>query len=58
MQVKKLSIIDKILNVTALLLVVSIFLKAIFDMDTNYDVGWYHLPFAAGATHLNSVQEY
>ncbi|MGL4883147.1 MAG: hypothetical protein ACRC8K_19120, partial [Waterburya sp.] len=25
----------------------AIFLKAIIDVDTNYDVGWYHLPFAA-----------
>ena len=47
MQKKEIGIIDNILALIALILVVSMFLKAIFDMDTNYDVGWYHLPFAA-----------
>ena len=36
-----------ILSLIATIVVVSIFLKAIIDIDTNYDVGWYHLPFAA-----------
>jgi len=27
-------------------LIVAIFLKAAIDVDTNYDPGWYHLPFA------------
>ena len=31
----------------ATLLTISIFLKAIFYVDTNYDTWWYHLPFAA-----------
>ncbi len=35
------------LSFIAITLTLSIFLKAIFDMDTNYDVSWYHLPFAA-----------
>ncbi|BAZ43270.1 hypothetical protein NIES4102_02700 [Chondrocystis sp. NIES-4102] len=40
-------IIEKILSAIALVIVVAIFLKAIIDMDTNYDIGWYQLPFAA-----------
>jgi len=40
-------ILEKILSVIALIVAISIFLKAIFDIDTNYDVGWYQLPFAA-----------
>ena len=39
--------IETILSVLAIALVTGIFLKAIFDVDTNYDPGWYHLPFAA-----------
>ena len=27
-------------------LIVAIFLKAVLDIDENYDPGWYHLPFA------------
>lgn len=40
-------ILEKILSAIALVIVISIFLKAIIDMDTNYDIGWYQLPFAA-----------
>ena len=47
MQKKDFSVTDFVLSAIALVLVVSLFLKAIMDMDTNYDVGWYHLPFAA-----------
>ncbi|MEM8831602.1 MAG: hypothetical protein AAGE96_19910 [Cyanobacteria bacterium P01_G01_bin.19] len=47
MQNKNLDKIDIFLSLIALALLISIFLKAIIDMDTNYDVGWYHLPFAA-----------
>ncbi len=39
--------IETILSLVAIALVTSIFLKAIFDLDNNYDPGWYHLPFAA-----------
>ena len=38
--------IETILGVVAIALVTSVFLKAILDIDTNYDPGWYHLPFA------------
>lgn len=41
------NIIDYAFAIAAITLLISLFLKAIFDMDTNYDVGWYHLPFAA-----------
>ncbi|MCC0178928.1 hypothetical protein I4641_18330 [Waterburya agarophytonicola K14] len=40
-------VLEIILNSIAIIVAVSIFLKAIIDIDTNYDVGWYHLPFAA-----------
>lgn len=47
MQKKNRQVLEGILKLIALILAISIFLKAIFDIDTNYDVGWYHLPFAA-----------
>ncbi len=40
-------ILEIILSLIAIIVATSIFLKAIIDIDTNYDVGWYHLPFAA-----------
>ena len=40
-------VLEIVLSLIAIAIVVSIFLKAIIDIDTNYDVGWYHLPFAA-----------
>ena len=39
--------IETILSAIAIILVTSVFLKAILDIDTSYDPGWYHLPFAA-----------
>ena len=39
--------IETILSLIAIIVVISIFLKAILDIDNNYDPGWYHLPFAA-----------
>lgn len=39
--------LELILSTIAIIFAVSILLKAIIDIDTNYDVGWYHLPFAA-----------
>jgi hypothetical protein len=44
---KNRQVLEKILSAIALIVVTSIFLKAIIDMDTNYDIGWYQLPFAA-----------
>lgn len=38
--------IETILSVLAIVLVAAIFLKAVLDIDNNYDPGWYHLPFA------------
>ena len=38
--------IETILYPVAIALVTSVFLKAILDIDNNYDPGWYHLPFA------------
>lgn len=39
-------IIETILSVSAVVLIVAIFLKAVLDVDNNYDPGWYHIPFA------------
>ncbi|MEM6611803.1 MAG: hypothetical protein AAF652_06010, partial [Cyanobacteria bacterium P01_C01_bin.72] len=39
--------IETILSAIAIILVTAVFLKAILDVDINYDPGWYHLPFAA-----------
>ena len=39
--------IETILSAVAIAVVISIFLKAIIDIDSSYDPGWYHLPFAA-----------
>ncbi|MEN9871984.1 MAG: hypothetical protein RLZZ171_2976 [Cyanobacteriota bacterium] len=39
--------LEIILSLIAIIICGAIFLKAIIDVDTNYDVGWYHLPFAA-----------
>ncbi|MEN9565381.1 MAG: hypothetical protein RLZZ69_577 [Cyanobacteriota bacterium] len=47
MQKKQQRIIEIILSAIALVVTILIFLKAFIDIDTNYDVGWYHLPFAA-----------
>ncbi|MEY2859225.1 MAG: hypothetical protein RLZZ74_3538 [Cyanobacteriota bacterium] len=38
--------IEVILYLVAIVLISAIFLKAILDVDNNYDPGWYHLPFA------------
>ena len=38
--------IETILATVAIALVTLVFLKAILDIDNNYDPGWYHLPFA------------
>jgi hypothetical protein len=43
----KLNPLEIILGSIAAILTISIFLKAIIDIDTNYDTWWYHLPFAA-----------
>lgn len=47
MQKKKFDSLEIVMSLIAIAITISIFLKATFDMDTNYDVGWYHLPFAA-----------
>ena len=39
--------IETVLSTVAIAVVISIFLKAIIDIDSSYDPGWYHLPFAA-----------
>ena len=39
--------IEIALSAIAITIATAVFLKAIFDIDNNYDPGWYHLPFAA-----------
>ena len=38
--------IETVLYAIALTLAASVFFKAVVDVDSNYDPGWYHLPFA------------
>jgi hypothetical protein len=47
MKKKSTSNLEIVLSLFAITICVSLFLKAIIDVDENYDVGWYHLPFAA-----------
>jgi hypothetical protein len=35
------------LNLAAIIVVISIFIKSVIDVDPSYDSWWYHLPFAA-----------
>jgi hypothetical protein len=42
----KKSIIEFVLQLLALIVTISIFLKATIDVDLNYDAWWYHLPFS------------
>ena len=44
---KNRQVLETILKAIAIIIAISIFLKTIIDIDTNYDVGWYHLPWAA-----------
>ena len=39
--------LETVLLLIAIAITSSIFLKAIIDLDINYDPWWYHLPFAA-----------
>lgn len=47
MQKNQPQILETILKAIALVALLLIFSKAFIDIDNNYDVGWYHLPFAA-----------
>lgn len=47
MRKDKSQVLEIILSAIALTVATSIFLKAIMDLDNNYDIGWYQLPFAA-----------
>jgi len=43
----KIGITEVILSAIALLMLLLLFFKAVINIDTGYDAGWYHLPFAA-----------
>ena len=58
MQKKNRQVLEIILSLVAIILMTSIFLKAIIDLDANYDVGWYHLPFAARIWGIVPEQAY
>ncbi len=47
MQKNNRQVLEITLSLIAIIVAVLLFFKAIIDIDTNYDVGWYHLPFAA-----------
>lgn len=50
--------LETLLQAIAFLALVLIFLKAIIDIDTNYDTWWYHLPFAARMWGIVPVEEF
>lgn len=47
MQRFKSNSIETAMSAIALVLLISLFVKAVINLDTGYDTGWYHLPFAA-----------
>ena len=47
-----------ILQLLALIVTISIFLKAIIDVDTAYDTWGYHLPFAARMWNIVPAEQY
>jgi hypothetical protein len=51
-------VLEIILGAIALMIATLIFLKALIDVDTNYDVGWYHLPFAARIWGIVPVESF
>ncbi|MFB2974805.1 hypothetical protein [Microseira sp. BLCC-F43] len=44
---KKIFNVKTLLNLVAIIVTVSMFLKSVIDVDRSYDSWWYHLPFAA-----------
>lgn len=50
--------LEIVLILIAALVTISIFLKAIIDIDTNYDTWWYHLPFAARIWGIVPVEKF
>ena len=52
MQKARKQVLENILNAIAIMVTASIFLKAVIDIDPNYDVWWYHVPFAARIWHI------
>lgn len=50
--------LEIVLILIAVLVIISIFLKAIIDIDTNYDTWWYHLPFAARIWGIVPVEKF
>ena len=50
--------LEAFLQAISLLVTLSLFLKAIIDIDTNYDTWWYHLPFAARIWGIVPVEKF
>jgi hypothetical protein len=57
LQVKQLGL-TTILQLIALIVTISIFLKAIIDIDTSYDTWGYHLPFAARIWQIVPAEQF
>ena len=47
-----------ILNIIAIAIAISIFLKALIDVDISYDTWGYHLPFAARIWNIVPAEQY
>ena len=50
--------LEIILISIATIVTISIFLKAVIDIDPNYDTWWYHLPFAARIWGIVPVDQF
>ncbi|WP_019507377.1 hypothetical protein [Pleurocapsa sp. PCC 7319] len=50
--------LEAVLQAIAFLIMFLVFLKAIIDIDTNYDTWWYHLPFAARMWGIVPIEEF
>ncbi|MDJ0690519.1 MAG: hypothetical protein QNJ41_18665 [Xenococcaceae cyanobacterium MO_188.B32] len=46
------------LNLLALTIAISIFFKAIVDVDRSFDTWWYHIPFAARLWNIVPAEQY
>ena len=46
------------LNLFALTITISIFFKAIVDVDKSFDTWWYHIPFAARLWNIVPTEQY
>ncbi len=57
LKMKKMDI-KHLLNLAAIIVILSMFFKSLIDVDRSYDSWWYHLPFAARIWGIVPVTSY